>query len=143
MPLDATVSGTASDSYLTLSDANTLATSNGLSVWSGKTDGEKEVALRRASQEIDSHRVHDPAPGRTGQARLFPRSKDAGVIPAAVKLAVLYQADWIATSGESDRKQWEGAKAGPVKDAGGGSPLCPRAFAIFARFIARTAEYTD
>ena len=142
MPLDATVSGTAADSYLNLVEANTLAANYGLSVWSGKTDQEKEIALRRAALEIDSHRVHDPAPAKTGQSRLFPRSKDAGLIPEAVKHAAILQADWIATSGESDRKSWEGAKAGPVKDAGNGSPLCPRAFSIFARFIARTAEYS-
>lgn len=141
MPLDATPGGSAADSYLSVAAADSMAASVGLATWATKTTQQKEAALRRAAQDIDAHRVHSPTPWKIGQALLFPRLKDAGLMPVAVQWAALYQADYLATSGESDRKNWEGPKAGPVKDAGTGSPLCPRAFTHFARLVARAGEY--
>lgn len=138
--LDATIGGSTADSYLTLTDANTLAANYGLSQWASKSDAEKETALRRATSDIDSHQFSD-ARKSASQALTFPRGPDLGVIPPPIRLACIYQAEFIAVSGEYDRKQWEGVKGAPLKDAGNGSPLCPRAFAMLARFITRVGEF--
>lgn len=141
MALDATPGGANAESYLTVADADTLAASLGFNGWASKTTTIKEQALRRASSELDVHRFHDPEPWSSGQRRAFPRSKDSGTIPEPVKWAALMQADYLATAGESDKKMWDGPKAAPVKDAGVGSPLCPRAFNQLARYISRVGGY--
>lgn len=147
MALDATIAGADADSYITVAEADTMAASVGLATWATKTVQEREEALRRAAQDIDAHHVHDPAAAKTTQALLFPRKKDnvdgVDFIQSRVQWAQLYQADWIVQSGESDKGMWEGANAGPIKDAGGGSPLCPRAFVQFAPFISRVGAYKD
>lgn len=141
MALDATPAGVDADSYLTVADADTLAGKIGLPNWTGLTEGQKEEALRRSALEIDAHRFHSPDPYVEGQARCFPREVDEGVIPKRVEWAALFQAEWLATSGESDRKQWEGAKAAPLKDARVGSPLCPNALLQLGKLISRTGSY--
>lgn len=143
MALDATVSGSTSDSYVTLTEANALASQAGLTSWASKSDAEKEAALRLAVEDINGHRFFDQVLAVETQRLIFPRYKDNAAIPYQVKKAQVYQADWIAVVGESDRKQWEGARAAPLKDAGVGSPLCPRAFALLAPFISRSGEYRD
>lgn len=76
------------------------------------------------------------------QALAFPRRIDRGVIPNPVKWAQLYQAEFIACSGEYDRKQWDGANAAPLTDSKIGSPLCPRALTMIAKFISRAGGYS-
>jgi hypothetical protein len=142
--LNAIAGGFSNDSYLDLDAAEALATAAGLTAWLARTDPEKESDLRRATLDIGTHNFHNPA-RRNGaaQALPFPREVDAGVIPQPVLWAQIFQASWIAASGPSDRKQWEGAKAGALKDAGVGSPLCPLALAQLARFISRGGQYVD
>jgi hypothetical protein len=111
--------------------------------WAAKTGAQKDAALRLASLDVDGHRFHRQEPWQAGQARLFPRVVDVGEIPAAVELAVLFQADFLASHGEWDRKDWEGAKAAPHPASGVGSPLCPHAFKVLARWIARTGEFRE
>lgn len=145
MALDATVSGSTSDSYVTLTEANALASQAGLTSWASKSDAEKEAALRLAVEDINGHRFFDQVLAVETQRLIFPRYKDNAAIPYQVKKAQVYQAEWIAVGGlyETNRKNWEGARAAPLKDAGVGSPLCPRAFALLAPFISRSGEYRD
>jgi len=141
--LDATVAGSDADSYVTLTEAKAIATAVGLAGLSAKTDAEFDIALRRACLDVDSHRFHDQVPSVDTQALKFPREKDSDTIPRDVKWAQVLQADWIAVVGESDRKQWEGAKAGPLKNSGAGSPLCPRAFAVLRQYVSNVGTYRD
>lgn len=53
MALDATVGGTASDTYGTLAEADAYFTSRGIAEWTG-TDTAKEQALRKATTYLDS-----------------------------------------------------------------------------------------
>jgi hypothetical protein len=141
--LDATVFGSNTDSYVTLTEAGSIAAAAGLTSWAGKSEAERESALRRAADDIDVHRFHEQTRAVSTQARVFPRLKDDAAIPVIVKKAQVFQAEWIAVGGlyESDRKNWEGARAAPMKDAGVGSPLCPRALAMLAPLISRSGEY--
>lgn len=143
MALDATPGSATADSYLTVAAADTMATNFGLGGWAAKTTAQKEAALRQAALDVDGHRFHRQEPYATGQARIFPRVVDAGVIPAAVELAAMFQADFLASHGEWDRKDWEGAKAAPHPAAGAGSPLCSRAFKVLSRWIARVGEFRE
>ena len=53
MALDATVGGTASDTYGTVDDADAYFTARGVAEWTG-TDAVKEQALRKAATYLDS-----------------------------------------------------------------------------------------
>lgn len=142
MALDSTPSGISADSYLSVADADTLAAELGLVTWAGKTTQEKEVALRTATQDIDSHRIHNPIRYVWNQALQFPRQCDRdGLIPREVKRAVMFQAEFVAVAGQSDQKNWEGVKAAPLSVAGNTSTLCPRAMSQFAKFISRTGRF--
>ena len=149
MPLDATIAGPTSTSYLALTDANTMATNFGLSNWPSLTDDQKNEALLRATCDIESHRIHDPAPFDPKQSLTFPRMNDCSVttglplIPPPVLWAVMFQADYYGLNGESDRKNWEGAKGDALKDSGRGSPLCPRAWAAFSKYVSRCGQYVN
>lgn len=139
--LDSTLYGVSSESYLSVAEADALAIELGLTVWAAKTTEQKEAALRVGTQDIDSHRVHNPIRYQWNQALKFPRTDDCGAIPREIKRALMYQAEWIAVSGETDRKLWEGASAAPLSEAGNTSPLCPRAMTIFAPYISRVGRY--
>mgnify|MGYP000285991165 CR=1 FL=1 len=143
MSLNATPGSATADSYLTVAAADAMAANFGLGGWSGKTTEQKEAALRQAALDVDGHRFHRQEKWTSGQSRLFPRAVDAGVIPAAVELAALFQADYLASHGEWDRKDWEGARAAPHPASGAGSPLCPRAFKVLSRWIARAGEFRE
>lgn len=143
MALNATPGSTTADSYLTVAAADTMATNFGLGGWAAKTTAQKEAALRQAALDVDGHRFHRQEKWTSSQARLFPRVVDVGAIPAAVELASMFQADFLASHGEWDRKDWEGAKAAPHPAAGAGSPLCPRAFKVLARWIAKVGEFRE
>ena len=139
--LNATPGHSQADSYLALATADSMAAAEGLTAWALQTEAQRETALRHAARDIDSLRFHDPSPWKTGQARVYPRAVDNGSIPSAVQWAQLYQAEWIAVAGESERKSWEGAGTGPLKDAHLGAALCGRAFALLAKLVARSGEY--
>lgn len=143
MALDATPGSATADSYLPVAAADTMAGNFGLAGWALKTTAQKEAALRQAALDVDGHRFHRQDPYTEGQARIFPRIVDGGSIPPAVELAALFQADFLASHGEWDRKDWEGAKAAPHPSAGAGSPLCPRAFKVLSRWIARVGEFRE
>jgi len=149
MPLDATLAGSSSTSYMTLADANAMATNFGLTNWATLTDAQKSAALFRATVDIDSHRVHDPLPFVIGQSLLFPRETDLigttsnAMIPKPVLWACMFQADYHGMNGETDRKNWEGAKGDALKDSGKGSPLCPRAWAAFSKYVSRCGSYVN
>ncbi|HEY3321720.1 MAG TPA: DnaT-like ssDNA-binding protein [Planctomycetota bacterium] len=136
-----TESGADSNSYISLSEAKTLAAQMGLASWTGKTDQQIDQALLRACIEIEAHRFHNAVKDVAAQALTFPRKVDYAT-PDVVRLAQVYQADWLMVNGEADRKQWEGAKASPM-DAGVGSPLCPRAFTVLAKLISRVGSFKD
>lgn len=143
MPLDSTPFGPNADTYITVAEADQAAADLGLSGWTEKTAEEKEAALRLAALDVDSHRFHDPELYSSQQARSFPRAKDGGVIPKTVKRSQMFQAHFLATSGSGDLKFWRGEEEGPMKDAGVGSPLCPRAYLQLARHISRAGEVKD
>ena len=139
--IEATPGAPGADSYLSLADAEDLASRVSLGAWAGKSDAEKSAALRRATIDIDSHRFHSPEPMNAGQALAFPRSKDNGSIPGAVKWSAIFQADFILAGAGYDGGKWEGATAGANKRAGMGSPLCPAAFRTLSRFISQAGGY--
>jgi hypothetical protein len=143
MALNATPGSATADSYLTVAAADTMATNFGLGGWATKTTAQKEAALRQATLDVDGHRFHNQVKWTAGQSRVFPRVVDVGVIPADVELATMFQADFLASHGEWDRKDWDGAKAAPHPASGAGSPLCNRAFKVLARWIARTGEFRE
>lgn len=63
MALIATVGGSTSNSYVTLAEAETFFASHFLiaktSTWATLSDGQKEAALKRATQQLDSLRILD------------------------------------------------------------------------------------
>lgn len=147
--LNATVASVDANSYLSLADANAMAVNFGLLNWARLMDDQKCVALIRAAIDVDSHRIHDNAPWRVGQTFVFPRETDvltfgtAPIIPKPVLWAVMYQADYLGMNGEADRKNWEGAKGDALKDSGRGSPLCPRAWAAFSKYVSRCGNFVN
>ena len=143
MALDSTVAGANAESYLSVADADALAAALGLSAWAGKTTQQKETALRRATGQIDAHRFHHPKTFSVTQRLAFPRERDGGTIPEAVKRATISQAEFLAVVGDGDRGKWEGPQAAPVKDAGNGSPLCREAFHHLARYVSRAGSYGE
>jgi len=142
MALDSTLSGTAAESYLSVTDADARAIEFGLAGWAAKTTAQKETALRVATQEIDSHRFNSADRYAADQALQFPRGVDDGIVPREIKRALMYQAEWIAMAGDGDRKQWDGANAAPLSSTGNTSPLCPRAMNILAKFISRVGRFS-
>lgn len=141
MALDSTPYGVSAESYLSVADADLLAAGLGLTSWAAKTTQEKEIALRVGTKDIDLHRFHDPVRYQWNQALKFPRARDLGLIPREIKWALIYQAEWVAVAGETDRKQWDGAQAAPLGQTGNTSPLCPRAMNALAQFISRVGGY--
>jgi len=71
MTLDATISGAASDTYITLAEWETYATNMG---WvTVGTDAVKEVYLRRATQYLDREFLYLGYPAEEAQALQWPR----------------------------------------------------------------------
>lgn len=99
MALDVTVSGSDSDSYATLAEADAYALNMGVAAWllTTVTDAEKESALRRAVQALDGiYRKRFPGVRTEGsaQALQWPRYNaydcegdviDASTIPKSIK----------------------------------------------------------
>jgi len=105
VPLDATVAGAASDSYLTLSEAALLAGDDlgpQADGWLAAADPLKEKALKRATREIDAFL---PSMGAsryaTTQALLFPLKAyvdgvlQSPALPSVVKRATYEQATYV------------------------------------------------
>jgi hypothetical protein len=169
MAIVATAASPTANSYIDLATADSMAASAGLSRWAEATEDARNAALIRAAVDVDTHRFHhatpwnidplcgqidnmpvgllanadlDPSTYVRKQALIFPRRVDRGVIPNPIKWCQMFQAEFIATSGEYDRKQWEGANAAPLADSKVGSPLCPRALSMISRFISRAGAYS-
>lgn len=101
MALDATPGGLASNSYLTVADANAIATELGVgedgTAWLAASSPDKERALLRATTEIDSYVGGVGLRWEPLQALLFPRASDLDFMDAAyivrdVELATYWQA---------------------------------------------------
>jgi hypothetical protein len=104
MALDATVAGASADSYLTVSDADALAAADygpEREWWLDAGGEDKELALKRATSEIDEWLRSGWARYSSDQALLFPRRIDvagspaAAYIPARVGRATYYQAAFL------------------------------------------------
>lgn len=103
MPLDATVGGASANSYLTVAAADSLAASDigaNAQEWAAAPTDEKEAALIRASDEIDSHVGRVVSPFSATQALLFPRVEDVDAVgvaflPARLRKAVYLQAAYL------------------------------------------------
>lgn len=103
MAIDATPAGAASDSYLTVAAADTLAAADlgrFATGWSAATTDQKERALKRATRDIDAVAGYVGDRYSTLQALLFPRSEDVNtagspIIPRGVERACYEQAIFI------------------------------------------------
>lgn len=103
MTLDATVAGSAANSYLTVEAADLLAGERlGLvpAVWSALSTEDKEKALISATADIDAY-VRVGARHTAGQMLSFPRvtdvdTLDAPFIPLSVQRATFEQAAYLA-----------------------------------------------
>jgi hypothetical protein len=107
--IDATVAGSAANSYLTIEAADAYARADlgrDAKAWLGATDEMKEAALRRATldlddyvERVDSRWSYDPALNVPLQTLLFPRGVDSlgGVpfIPDGVARATYAQAAFL------------------------------------------------
>lgn len=88
MALDATVAGASANSYLTVADADVLAPQVlGLGTyadtWQGAPIDRKELALIRASHDLDRYKRTTSAPYSESQAMVFPRATDYAGDPVA------------------------------------------------------------
>lgn len=100
MPLDPTVGGAASTSYLTLAEADAMAATDlgrDVLAWTAATDADKEAALIRATIDLDVYKPGPETRYAATQARRFPRSFDIdGValpfLPRRLKEAAFAQA---------------------------------------------------
>ncbi|HVM30772.1 MAG TPA: DnaT-like ssDNA-binding protein [Candidatus Limnocylindrales bacterium] len=104
MPLDTTVAGAATDSYISVAEADAMAAADlgrFAEAWAEHTPDKKERALRRATREIDSHYGSVRRYAAT-QARSFPRSLDvaSGVpfVPDGIARATYEQAIYVASN---------------------------------------------
>lgn len=95
--LDATVSGEASNSYLTLEEAHALIESlPGADDWDELEEEQWVAILIHVSRLVDAFKGWGPRKVKT-QALAFPRSQDvAGEVPAGVKKAVAAGASFMA-----------------------------------------------
>ena len=124
MALVVTISGTASDSYATLAEADSLLADRQWfsSTWSGFSDAVKEKWLREATRSLD--RLHPWRGERTedDQRLSFPRDiGDATIYPsdemhrnikeAQIELAVLLQAKQDSTTGDIEFRTETGVGA--------------------------------
>lgn len=95
--IDATVSGLAANSYLTLEEADErMSEFVHHAKWDELKDKEdQKVLLIRAARMVDRYKSWPPG-AAVGQARAFPTTKDKpGAIPAPVKTAVLEIVDHL------------------------------------------------
>jgi hypothetical protein len=103
VPLDATVAGATADSYLSVADATALATNDygpERDWWLGAGGEDRELALKRATAEIDDYLRSGWTRYDRSQALLFPREIDydsAGspFVPVRVGRATYYQAAFL------------------------------------------------
>ena len=102
MPLDATVAGATANSYLTRADADALAASDygpERDTWTAAVDADCDLALQRATREIDDAVRSGWYRYSSAQALRFPREIDyVGLlpfIPGAIKRATYYQAAFL------------------------------------------------
>lgn len=105
MAIDATVAGATANSYLTVAAADALAADDmGPEVvkWQAATTttAEREVALKRATREIDDYLRTGYAPYSAAQALRFPRARvdvisGAPVIPKPIGHATYYLAAFL------------------------------------------------
>lgn len=100
--IDATVAGSAANSYLTAAEADALAADDlgrAAAEWLAATLEAKERALKRAAREIDAY-VGTTERSTSTQALAYPRPSDVDssgtpIIPAKLKLAAYLQAAFV------------------------------------------------
>lgn len=105
MPLDVTVGGAAANSYLSVAEGDGFAASDlgrFAKAWRDATIEQKEAALRRAANEVDTYVGvrPDEAYYFGVQALVFPRAVDVDLlgvptIPVRVKRAAYLQAAYL------------------------------------------------
>ena len=102
MVLDATVAGAAAESYLSVADATALATNDygpEREWWLGAGGEDQELALKRATAEIDDSLRTGWARYDSSQMLLFPREIDYvdpdPYIPTRVLRATYFQAAFL------------------------------------------------
>jgi hypothetical protein len=111
MALDDTVAGANSNSYLSVADADEIAKAEALGLnvkrWRAATLDEKEVALVRATNEIDDYIVFSsPYDPLTPQRLLFPRVQDldpvtsAPMLPRSLRRATFLQAAYLLSNAD-------------------------------------------
>lgn len=158
MVLDATVGGSAANSYLTLAAANLLNLDRlgpQAARWAAATDSDREKALIQATIDIDAL-VHVGLPWDNDQALRFPRAVDineTGVtfIPPRIGRATYEQAAYLLSNAELlDKAASRRARGLYSFDEDGGPSgtlaldsqlglIAPRAQALLTGFVATTA----
>lgn len=107
MDLDATVAGSAANSYLTVAEADELAAVDLVNgdAWRKAPVGDKEKALIAATGYVDAYKKAAGTRWASTQALLFPRLEDAGGDPVApfllfdVKRGTYEQAVYLLRNG--------------------------------------------
>ena len=106
MDLDATVSGTAANSYVTLAEAAELMEAyEQIDAWDELDETEQARLLFRWTRLIDAYKswgIRSVA----GQALAFPRKRDGGLLPRDIKLALMECVDFeLEGSGSGLKRQ--------------------------------------
>jgi hypothetical protein len=103
MAFDATVGGADATSYITVEQGDDFATVDigpERDAWGKADDTTKEVALQRATVELEAYIVPGGVPGTTTQALMFPRAVDVdadgdAIVPMNVRRATYHQAAYV------------------------------------------------
>jgi hypothetical protein len=102
MPLDSTVAGAAAEAYLSVAEADALAADDfgpERESWLDAGLEDKELVLKRATDEIDDELRSGWLRYASGQALLFPRAIDVAsalpVIPERIRRATYFQAAFL------------------------------------------------
>lgn len=158
--IDATLSGAASNSYVTVIEADDYFAGHFVlakaTLWSGLSEAQKKTLLRLGASIVESLPMEDNAEYRrvSSQSLTFPRNVDhaSGVffVPQDVKDAQCEQAVYLATMDEANMVAqmqgiWEesvsadGVSTRTTYSGGGGSAsmLSPFTFALLKSYVRR------
>lgn len=169
MAIDATLGGSAADSYVTLAAAETYFSARfGSDAWDAASEADQEKALKQAARHVDRFSFLGRRNSPT-QARAFPRGypynddpdklSTALAIPQAIKDAQCEEALAIlsstATGGIAERAslQAQGVRSystlglsetfAPESTRLDEQPLCPQARALLRKWLKQSANWGD
>ena len=116
---------TTANSYIDLTFANEYHSDRGETEWASATDENKQFAIVKGTQYLDSHFIFKSTPLKATQSLKFPRTEYSNLIPLALKKAVavyslfalrdeLYDSERVEITGNL-KKQVRKEKVGPLE----------------------------